>query len=429
MLKNVAKNEDNILQLSEDALAFIELGNINSAKLSLRPMILQTLKFFIKDSAKSKMFTETIKKHLQENNFKNVIQHCISQYRDHKAPETPLLHIPIYYNTPRTLKMLLVDFEESVKCLDKNQCNPLHIAALKNTKEIAQLLIEHGADKDAFDNLEQTPLYMCAGMNHIETAQVLLRSGASVNLENTSRRVTPLHIAASKNHEAFANLLLFHNANQHTVDIDGNTPLHVAAVHHSKNIVELFLANPTAAPIEARNVIGQTPLHAASYKNSVDCVSLLYLNLAKIETVDKHGKTPLQTALEALAIGAAKLLFDLGASTCTKNDKGESTLEIAERTRTLLADLSFLPDINCYAKKVDMIIFGARAATKCSLTAAVQEISSIPDNTELHFKDLPEDFHTPFFTPSAIAAMAGSTTWNSPKTKATLHEAQRQKPK
>jgi len=426
MLKDITNPLNNIFQLSEDALAFMAQGDIPSTKIALQAMTFRILKFFIKSPKEPDIFAQTIHGYFKDNQLKRIIQHCISHYGQHEAPTIPLLHIPIYYNTPRTLEMLLVDLKAPVTCLDKAQCNALHIAALENRSEIAQLLIDHGVDKNALDHAQQTPLYLCAGKNHIETARVLIQNGANIDAQNTPKRVTSLHIAAASSHEKFVELLLTYNANQHIIDSDKNTPLHFAAVNNSEYIVSLFLEQSTPAPVEKKNALGQTPLHAASYKNSCRSIFLLHSHLANIETVDKDGKTPLQTALEVLAIGAASLLFNLGANTCTMNNKQESALEIAQRTRTLLHQVPFLPERNFCAEEVNAIIFGALADRASILKRMVQNITSIPDGSEFRFDVLPADFYPASFTPMASVA---TKPCNAGKIEATLQEALRQKPK
>ena len=58
---------------------------------------------------------------------------------------------------------------------------PLHDAARKNSLEVAQVLLAHGADVNARDHHETAPLHVAARNNSLEGAQVLLAHGADVN--------------------------------------------------------------------------------------------------------------------------------------------------------------------------------------------------------------------------------------------------------
>ncbi|EAX94311.1 hypothetical protein TVAG_466690 [Trichomonas vaginalis G3] len=74
----------------------------------------------------------------------------------------------------------------------------LHIAAMKNKKETAEVLILHGANINEKDKYGETALHIAAKYNYKEIAAFLISLGANIN-EKDEYGETALHIAAMKN--------------------------------------------------------------------------------------------------------------------------------------------------------------------------------------------------------------------------------------
>lgn len=86
---------------------------------------------------------------------------------------------------------------------------PLHLASFFGHKEIAEMLLAHGADANArsSNNMRNTPLHAAAANRQLEVATVLLAHGAEVNASQ-SGGWTPLHAAAQNGDAALVRLLI-----------------------------------------------------------------------------------------------------------------------------------------------------------------------------------------------------------------------------
>eukprot|EP00756_Hemistasia_phaeocysticola_P051878 Hpha_TRINITY_DN27050_c0_g1::TRINITY_DN27050_c0_g1_i1::g.33351::m.33351 len=89
----------------------------------------------------------------------------------------------------------------------------LHIAANEGHVNVAEILLERGADIEAKNTSEATPLYVATLQGHTEVARLLLSKGAAVD----SEAMIPLKAAIYEMHDDLIELLLDHGA---VVDAD-----------------------------------------------------------------------------------------------------------------------------------------------------------------------------------------------------------------
>ena len=146
-------------------------------------------------------------------------------------------------------------------------------------KEIAEALINAGADVNQATNDSWTPLYLAANNNHLHIVKLLVSKGANVNME--TRYGSPLDVACKKGHMEVIRYLVSKGAvvseNTYKQAIEG------------ENIATIkFLA--TLAPV---------PPDSISY--AVDNKKILVIPIlakvgADINFVD-DGKTPLENAI------------------------------------------------------------------------------------------------------------------------------------
>lgn len=125
-----------------------------------------------------------------------------------------------------------------------------------------------------------TPLHVAAVQDRDEAAELLLQHGAEVNAKTTTG-FTPLHWAASRNARATADVLLRHGADVNARSSTGITPLHWAAIHAATNVIPLLL--DAGAEPEAETDSGAQPLHWAYLGKSDESAMLIADRIVTLE--------------------------------------------------------------------------------------------------------------------------------------------------
>ena len=90
---------------------------------------------------------------------------------------------------------------------DDTGMTPLHYAAWKGLSEIANLLIDNGANVDCVENLSNaTPLHLACKTGHLETGIIILQQNPKLAFDGYGD--SPLHVAALKNHDKIIEVLV-----------------------------------------------------------------------------------------------------------------------------------------------------------------------------------------------------------------------------
>uniref|UniRef100_A0A671R2J8 Ankyrin-1-like n=1 Tax=Sinocyclocheilus anshuiensis TaxID=1608454 RepID=A0A671R2J8_9TELE len=245
----------------------------------------------------------------------------------------PALHIAARNDDTRTAAVLLQN-DPNPDVLSKTGFTPLHIAAHYENLNVAQLLLNRGADVNFMPKVfkykldELTPLHCAARNGHVRIIEILLDQGAPIQAK-TKNGLSPIHMAAQGDHLECIRQLLQYNAEIDDITLDHLTPLHVAA-HCGHHRMAKVLLDKGAKP-NTRALNGFTPLHIACKKNHMRVMDLLLKHSASLEAVTESGLTPLHVSSFMGHLNIVKILMQKGASPHASNVKVETPLHMASR--------------------------------------------------------------------------------------------------
>jgi ankyrin repeat protein len=153
------------------------------------------------------------------------------------------IHLAAYAGDLQTVGCLL-DAGADVNHQDKQGRTPLYLAVQEGNRDIAELLINRGADIRKGRGQPPwvfAPLHAAACYGRTDTINLLIRKGADVHAKDMVN-ATPLHEAARGGHREAVVALVAAGAEINQQDQYARTPLFAAAVHGHRDVVEVLLS-------------------------------------------------------------------------------------------------------------------------------------------------------------------------------------------
>ncbi|MCP4723656.1 MAG: hypothetical protein GY863_01395 [bacterium] len=226
----------------------------------------------------------------------------------------------------QTVKNIIEADPEKLDSLDERGYTPLLRAAIGGHTEIAEYLIDKGANIEAKERYQMTPLFWAINQKHPETAKMLIRKGADIAVRNIFQ-ATPLVPAAEGNMKEIVELLI-----EKGVDINADSrmgmAIHRAAFRGNAEVIGILADNGAFIDAISR---GRTPLHMACLTGKPEAVRVLVEKGADINSQELLW-APLGLALRAGSSQAeecAKILIESGANLNAQSQLGETPLSEA----------------------------------------------------------------------------------------------------
>jgi len=253
-----------------------------------------------------------------------------------------------------TVEILL---ESGAKLNDANfWATPLAIAVKAKDKERVRLLLEHGADVNDTNLLGETALFWVGKkwdpMRHpaikflqdpdVEIAQVLLDYGANIHHTDVNFGTALLSIV-ERGDVPTIKLLLEKGANAAVRTRKGLTPLHVAAEEGWPEILKLLLDHH--ANVNATNYYRSTPLHRltsiskkrirppGNQDRYSESIAILIAAGANLNLQDRIGQTPLmKSAYHGYTKFVEQLMAAPGIDVTIKDRRNKTAKDLAKDT-------------------------------------------------------------------------------------------------
>ncbi|TPX41079.1 hypothetical protein SeMB42_g05741 [Synchytrium endobioticum] len=196
------------------------------------------------------------------------------------------------------------------------------------THRIAQLFEQGLATATDRDKENCTPLHWAAINNQLITAKYLVDQGAQVNATGGDLNATPLHWAARTGHVQMVTFLWKKGADPSKFDSQGYNALHLAA-HEAHPMMMVFLIS-IGIHVDSPDLQGRTALIWVSYQGkSLDCLQVLIKYKASLDKTDATGFTALHWAVVAHKIPFANKLLLAGATPDMPDPNGRTPADWA----------------------------------------------------------------------------------------------------
>lgn len=195
--------------------------------------------------------------------------------------EASLMGVAAAKNSTEILSILL-DHTMSAGTQDQYGTSPLHVAAVHNCKEAAELIVSRGVDinMNATTTCGVTAVHSAVSEGHVETLRVLLSHGANPSLRAEDGSSALVAAGCSMKLDA-ARALLEYDVDVSDFNLDGETILHYAVLDGDMELARKLVDLGIDTSISSRR--GGTALHLAAHKGNADMVRLLLDSRAQVD--------------------------------------------------------------------------------------------------------------------------------------------------
>ena len=227
--------------------------------------------------------------------------------------------------TVRSLLSSLSAEKEELDKRDKNGHTPLHLACGQGYVEVAALLLDAGANKEAQgDEDGYSPLMVSCSGGKVEVFKLLIERGANVNSKSGTNGATALIRAADFGHEAIVQSLLANGAKAYIRGRDGKMAFDVAKSQSLQAVLNKALGSMREER-EARKL----ELVEKISQGMLDDAESLITKGYDVNAKDKDERSPLLVACDKGYEAIAKSLIESGANANAKDKFGYTPFDWA----------------------------------------------------------------------------------------------------
>ena len=223
---------------------------------------------FIYEKTKNKHPVAILQLDCNDNKIEIAKYHQSKRYLE--TDLTPL-HIAAIKGNLEVFKLIFVNALYTNPANEGEKLTPLHMAAQNGHFDICKYILENVEDKNPLTKYERTPFHTAVSNGHLEICRLMIKNSFDINSADRSGE-TPLHIAArnghveickiivesmrDKNQVKHLELILKHRAEplyspacfasvtmKNHADLEGKTPLHLAAEQGYFEICQLLIDN------------------------------------------------------------------------------------------------------------------------------------------------------------------------------------------
>jgi ankyrin repeat protein len=294
-------------------------------------------------------------------------------------------------NVEHTLDIMDRGIDDSIYPGTQDNTTPLQFAIMNGNNEIAELLIDQGADINKPGKEGRTPIVEAVNNSNQEMVDMLIDKGADVNKTVGMYHTTPLHLAASNGDKDITSSLIDAGGNLEVENTSGQTPLYKAAENNHVGIIdEMALGGVDVNYKSSRtNDSGLSALHIAAQNGNYESAELLANNGAKLDDTDRSQQTPLHKAAKNNRSDIIEMLGHKGVNLDATDGAGKTPKQLAGENNKLEAanNLNELQNNNSKLKQ-------AWRSTKHGLTTAFTKAKNAARNIgrtmKHHYKELTE---------------------------------------
>jgi ankyrin repeat protein len=156
----------------------------------------------------------------------------------------PQILLDVGNNPDTNTAPLLADLRSGLSpdTLGPNGWTALHIAAGLNKPNMAKILRDNQANLDIQDANSYTALHHATGQDHVDVMNKLVPGGSNTEIQGPNQW-RALHLAAGNGYADAISILINH-ADPNAIDVNGDTPLHIAVGRNYLAAANILLTKP-----------------------------------------------------------------------------------------------------------------------------------------------------------------------------------------